>query len=104
MNMAFPILSGLLALVPLAAGGVEAGDQRRADQAAAFEGRRAGRILPVDTLVKRVAAQLPDWAYSGFDFEADSSGRAVYKLIFLRDGNVTWIYVDGRTGETLGRR
>ena len=70
----------------------------------AFEGRKAGRILPVDTLVKRVSGQLPGWTYTGFDFEADDTGRAIYKLIFLRDGRVTWIYVDGRTGETLGRR
>ena len=47
---------------------------------------------------------MPGWTYTGFDFEADDTGRAIYKLIFLRDGKVTWIYVDGRTGDTLGRR
>lgn len=99
-----PLLLGLLALAPVCASAADAGDGRRADQAAVFEARKAGRILPVDMLVRRMSSQLPGWTYSGFDFEADSSGRAIYKLIFLRDGNVTWIYVDGRTGETLGRR
>ncbi len=104
MKMSFPLILGLLALAPVCASATEAGDGRRADQAAVFEARKAGRILPVDLIVKKVSGQLPGWDYSGFDFEADSSGRAIYKLIFLRDGNVTWIYVDGRTGETLGRR
>ena len=92
---------GLLALAPAAA---EMGDARRADQALAFEARRAGRIQPLDQIVQRVSRQLPGWTYTGFDFEADDTDRAIYKLIFLRDGNVTWMDVDGRTGETLGRR
>ena len=104
MKMRTSLFLGLLALVPAVASAMETGDGRRSDQAAAFEARKAGRTLPIDQLVRRVSGQLPGWTYSGFDFEADSSGRAIYKLIFLRDGNVTWIYVDGRTGETLGRR
>lgn len=99
MRMVFPVLLGAVAL----ASSVGAAD-RREDQTMVFEARKAGRILPIDALVKRVSAQLPGWTYTGFDFEADDTGRAIYKLIFLRDGRVTWIYVDGRTGETLGRR
>ena len=98
--MVLPVLIGMLALAPVA----EAGDRERSDQSAAFEARRAGRIQPLDQIVKRVSAQLPGWTYTGFDFEADAGGTAIYKLIFLRDGNVTWIYVDGRTGATLGRK
>ncbi len=104
MKMVLPLVLGMLALAPAAAAAADAGDSRRADQAAVFEARRAGRILPVDLLVRKVAAQLPGWTYTGFDFDADSDGVAIYKLIFMRDGNVTWIYVDGRTGNTLGRK
>ena len=80
------------------------GGQRRGDQATASEGRKARRLQPLDQIIRRVSAQLPGWDYSGFEFDADSSGRAVSKLVSVRDGNVTWIYVDGRTGNTLGRR
>ena len=94
-----------LATLPgVAASGADAGDRQRGDQAAAFQARRAGKLQPLDQIVKRVSGQLPGWDYTGFDFDADSSGRAVYKLVYVRDGNVTWIYVDGRTGDTIGRR
>lgn len=103
MKMLVPIVLLALLAVP-AISGAPGGDQRRADQAAAFEARKAGRLMPLDQIVRKVSAQLPGWEYSGFDFVADSSGSAVYKLIFMRNGNVTWIYVDGRTGNTLGRK
>ena len=109
--MKMPLSAAFLALMlaPAATAGAGVGSaadpgDRRGDQAMAFEGRKAGKLLPLDQLIKRVSAQLPGWDYTGFDFDADSSGKAVYKLVFVRDGNVTWIYVDGRTGETIGRR
>lgn len=98
------VSAAFLALLAVPTAAVEPGGQRRGDQTTAFEARKAGRILPLDQLVRRVAAQLPGWEYSGFEFDADSSGRAVYKLVFMRNGNVTWIYVDGRTGNTLARK
>lgn len=112
MKMIVPAM--LLALLPVPVSGAAAavepaagepgGGMQRGDQAAAFQARKEGRILPLDQILRRVSAQLPGWTYSGFDFEADSGGRAVYKLVYMRNGNVTWIYVDGRTGNTLGRK
>lgn len=102
MKMLVP--AAFLALVAITAAVAEPGDRRRGDQATVFEQRQAGRILPLDQIVRRVSAQLPGWEYSGFSFDADSTGTAIYKLVFVRDGNVTWIYVDGRTGNTLGRK
>ena len=101
MKMVVTLVFGMLALAPAAADG---GDSRRSDQAAAFEARRAGRIQPLNDIIRKVSGQLPGWTYTGFDFDADSGGSAIYKLIFMRDGDVTWIYVDGRTGNTLGRK
>ena len=103
MKMFVP--AAILALLAVPASGVEpGGGQGRGDQAAAYEARKAGRTLSLDQIVRKVSAQLPGWEYSGFDFVADSSGSVVYKLVFVRDGNVTWIYVDGRTGNTLSRK
>ena len=102
MKMFVP--AAFLALLAVPAAVAEPGGQRRGEQATAFEARKAGRILPLDQIVRKVSAQLPGWEYSGFVFDADSTGSAVYKLVFVRDGNVTWIYVDGRTGNTLGRK
>jgi hypothetical protein len=77
-------------------------DWRRSDQQEAFDARRAGRILPLPEIEKRI---VPGEAkrggrYIGFDFESPSG---VYTLKFLRDGTVIWIEVDGRTGQVLGR-
>ena len=38
--------------------------------------------------------------YLGFDFD---SGTGIYTLKFLRNGNVIWIDVDGRTGQVMSR-
>lgn len=99
-----PPVAALLALLVIPAATAEPGQRRGDDRNTVFEARQAGRLLPLDQIVRRVSAQLPGWEYSGFSFDADSSGSAIYKLVFVRDGNVTWIYVDGRTGNTLGRK
>jgi hypothetical protein len=38
--------------------------------------------------------------YIGVDLEMPSG---VYTLKFLRDGNVIWVDVDGRSGQIIGR-
>ena len=101
MKRSIPAL--LLAFLAMPAAVAEPGD-RRGEQVTVFEARKAGRIMPLDQIVRKVSGQLPGWEYSGFSFDADSDGNAIYKLVFVRDGNVTWIYVDGRTGNTLGRK
>jgi hypothetical protein len=77
-------------------------DYRRSDQQEVFEARRAGRILPLPEIEKRVvpAEVKRGGRYIGFDFE---SPPGVYTLKFLRDGTVIWIEVDARTGQVLGR-
>ncbi len=91
------LLSLVLLTVPLVG---EASAQRRRDSVAAWEARREGRILPIREIEKRVVPTMPKAQYLGFDFD---TGSAVYTLKFLRDGNVIWIDVNGRTGAILGR-
>ena len=72
----------------------------RADQAAARSAREAGRLLPLREIERRVVPQMNGAQYIGFDFD---SGSGIYTLKFLRNGNVIWVTVDGRSGAVLGR-
>ena len=66
----------------------------------AWEARREGRILPLKEIERRVVPTMPHAQYLGFDFD---SGSGIYTLKFLRDGQVIWIDVDGRSGQIVGR-
>ncbi|MEG3164561.1 hypothetical protein U1701_08150 [Sphingomonas sp. PB2P19] len=75
-------------------------DQRRGDQMSAFEARRQGRALSLREIEARVVPTMKGAQYIGFDYD---SGSAIYTLKFLRDGNVIWVDVDGRSGQIVGR-
>jgi uncharacterized membrane protein YkoI len=74
--------------------------QRKQDHREAHEARMKGRILPLRDIEQRVLPRVRGARYIGFDFDA---GTSVYTLKFLRDGNVIWVDVDGRSGEVLGK-
>lgn len=88
----------LAAVVPVHA----APQDRRSDHEAARAGRMEGRLLPLRAIEARVVPQMERQGarYLGFDFD---SGTGIYTLKFLRNGNVIWIDVDGRTGQVLSR-
>ncbi|WP_375427939.1 hypothetical protein [uncultured Sphingomonas sp.] len=90
----------LLAIISAAAPTATVPAQHHSDQKRAFEARREGRVLPVREIERRVVPIMPGARYLGFDFD---DGPAVYTLKFLRDGQVIWVEVDGRTGNVLGR-
>ena len=93
--MRMPVL-----LLLLAALATPAGAQRHGDQMSAFEQRRAGRILPLPEIERRVVPTMKGAQYIGMEFDGAAS---VYTLKFLRDGKVIWVDVDGRTGQVIGR-
>ena len=74
-------------------------DQRR-DQQQAFEAMREGRILPLRDIEARVIPRMRGAQYIGVELDPMSG---IYTLKFLRDGNVIWVQVDGRSGRTIGR-
>ena len=76
------------------------GAQRRGDQVEVFDAMRGGRILPLREIERRVVPTVPGAQYIGFDFD---SGSGIYTLKFLRNGNVIWVDVDGRSGQVIGR-
>lgn len=67
------------------------------DQDAAFHAMRQGEILPLRVIITRV--RVPGARFIGADL--DPSGR-VYRLSFMRGGDVIRVHVDARTGRPLG--
>jgi hypothetical protein len=90
-------LSALAALGPVPA--TAEPDQKR-EQQRTFDDMRNGRILVPREVEARVIPSMRGAQYLGFDFDAESG---IYTLKFLRNGNVIWVEVDGRSGRLLGR-
>jgi len=67
------------------------------DQDAAFRAMQQGHILPLAAIRARI--RVPGAEYIGA--ELDPSG-SVYRLKFMREGDVIWVDVDARTGRPLG--
>lgn len=84
----------------LMAEGTLAQDQSRSDQGDARREMRAGNQLSLRQIEQRILPRMRDSEYLGPSY--DSTARA-YRLKFIRDGRVTYIDVDARTGRIIGR-
>lgn len=97
-------ISFLLAPVALAlvgSGVANAGEfQARSDQGEARKEMRAGNVLSLREIERRVLPQMRDSEYLGPSY--DATARA-YRLKFIKDGRVTYIDVDARTGRIINR-
>lgn len=72
----------------------------RGDQDAARRAMLQGNVMPFSVIKRRVEAQMGEDAdYLGSEFLAD---RNRYRLKYMRDRNVVWVDVDGRTGDIIG--
>nr|WP_234148791.1 PepSY domain-containing protein [Sphingobium sufflavum] len=72
----------------------------RGDQDAARRAMLNGNVMPFSVLKRRVEAQMGgDADYLGSEFLPD---RNRYRLKYMRDRNVVWVDVDGRTGDIIG--
>jgi hypothetical protein len=98
MKMVVPIAATLAATLVLIA--PADAQRRRDDQQQALRARRDGRIMPVPEIEHRVLPAMRGAQYLGFDFDPDG---AIYTLKFLRNGQVIWVDVDGRSGRIIGR-
>jgi uncharacterized membrane protein YkoI len=67
-------------------------------QASAREQMQAGRELAPREIERRIIPQMKGSDYLGFEYD---DGASAYRLKFLRDGQVTWVDVDARTGRVL---
>lgn len=75
-------------------------DQSRDDQGEARREMRAGNQLSLRQIEQRILPQMRGSEYLGPSY--DSTARA-YRLKFIREGRVTYIDVDARTGRVISR-
>lgn len=93
----------LLAAISLTLTGVgtdPAQAQSRNDQGEARKEMKAGNVLSLREIERRILPQMRGSEYLGPSY--DSIARA-YRLKFLRDGRVTFVDVDARTGRIINR-
>jgi uncharacterized membrane protein YkoI len=92
----------LVALVAagLAVPAAAAQDQSLSDQGEARREAKAGTQLSLREIERRILPQMQGSEYLGPAY--DSTARA-YRLKFIRDGRVTYVDVDARTGRVIGR-
>lgn len=75
-------------------------DQPRNDQGEARKEMRAGNQLSLREIERRILPQMRDSEYLGPAY--DATARA-YRLKFIKDGRVTYIDVDARSGRIINR-
>ncbi len=72
--------------------------QSRGDQERARQEMLAGRTLSSREIEQRVVPQMKGHKYLSFEYDA---GASAYRLKFIKEGHVTWVDVDARTGRIL---
>ena len=90
----------ILGTVPAGATSFGAQEQPRSDQGEARKEMRAGNQLSLREIEKRILPQMRGSEYLGPAY--DATARA-YRLKFIKDGRVTYVDVDARTGKIINR-
>jgi uncharacterized membrane protein YkoI len=75
-------------------------EQAQSDQGEARREAQAGTQLSLREIERRILPQMQGSEYLGPAY--DSTARA-YRLKFIREGRVTYVDVDARTGRVIGR-
>jgi len=102
LAIALTVLAGTLAVPAEAQQRLRDSGQRqgqpRGDQASAREEMLAGRTLSSREIERRVIPQMKGQDYLGFEYDG---GASAYRLKFMKEGQVTWVDVDARTGRVM---
>lgn len=91
--VAFGLAATTLTVAPASA-------QSRGDQSEARKEMRAGNVLPLREIERRVLPSMNGAEYLG---PAYDSAAMAYRLKFIRDGRLLFVDVDARTGRVLKR-
>lgn len=94
------VMLGAGSATSVVAAGVMAQEQTRSDQGTARREMRAGNQLSLREIERRVLPRMRGSEYLGPSY--DSTARA-YRLKFIRDGRVTYVDVDARSGRIINR-
>ncbi|MGF1550253.1 MAG: PepSY domain-containing protein [Sphingomonadaceae bacterium] len=68
------------------------------DQEAAYRLTREGKIMPLRMIERRIVPRMRGATYLGPELDPVA---AVYRLKFMRDGQIIWVDVDARSGRVL---
>ncbi len=91
---------GGLGLSETAGFALVAQEKSRSDQGEARKEMRAGNQLPLREIERRILPQMQDSQYLRAAYDAVAHA---YRLKFIKDGRVTYIDVDARTGRIINR-
>ncbi len=102
------LISASVALLTLAGVGLSATaeqalaaqDKSRTDQGEARKEMRAGNQLSLREIERRILPKMDDSEYLGPAYDAVAHA---YRLKFIKDGRVTYVDVDARTGRIINR-
>ena len=95
-----PLIFVCFAALTFAGVPVSAQEQLRGDQGEARREALAGTQLSLREIERKILPQMSGAEYLGPAY--DSTARA-YRLKFIRDGRVSYVDVDARTGRIIGR-
>ena len=100
MRKQIAILAAAIFVVGLAANAAaqRARDAAQGEQAMAREDMQAGRTMSSREIERRIIPQMRGSDYLGFEYDP---GASAYRLKFLKEGQVTWVDVDARSGRIL---
>jgi hypothetical protein len=69
------------------------------EQDAALRALKQGRIMPLRAIEARIVPRMRGFDYLGPELDPAS---ALYRLRFIRGGQIVWVDVDARTGQIVG--
>ena len=100
MRKQIAFLAAAIFVVGLAANAAaqRARDAAQGEQAIAREDMQAGRAMSSREIERRIIPQMRGSDYLGFEYDP---GASAYRLKFLKEGQVTWVDVDARTGRVM---
>ena len=99
--MSKTILTALIGAVTFALAAPAEAVQRRDDQNDARAQMMAGKVKSLRSIENRILPKMRGSEYLGPEFDPVAQ---VYRLKFIKNGRVTFVDVDGRTGSILRRR
>lgn len=86
-------LAGTVTAVPAVA-------QSRTDQAQARQEMKAGNAMSIREIEARTLPRMRGYDYLGFEYDGVAGA---YRLKFIREGKVTFVDVDARSGRIINR-